>query len=182
MIYFTADLHLGHNGIIRMRKRPFKNAEEMNRVLIANINSLVRKEDDLYILGDLAHKLDLQQANELIKKIHGRLFLLRGNHDKLYDETLFAGIYDYLERSFNGHDYVMMHYPLLSWKKMRNGSIMLHGHIHSDESHNLLNRENGIFRYDVGVDANGYFPVSLMQIEAFFKDASLKTDVRDDDV
>ena len=27
MIYFTSDLHLGHEAVIRMQKRPFTNAE-----------------------------------------------------------------------------------------------------------------------------------------------------------
>lgn len=44
---------------------------------------------------------------------------------------------------------------------------MLHGHIHSDGSYNLCNRETGIRRYDVGVDANGYMPVSIKKIEEF---------------
>ena len=44
---------------------------------------------------------------------------------------------------------------------------MLHGHIHSDGSYNLSNREAGIKRYDVGVDANKYLPVSIKQIEEF---------------
>ena len=41
---------------------------------------------------------------------------------------------------------------------------MLHGHIHSDGSYNMSNREAGIKQYDVGVDANGYMPVSIKQI------------------
>lgn len=29
MIYFTSDLHLGHNAVISMQNRPFVDAEEM---------------------------------------------------------------------------------------------------------------------------------------------------------
>jgi len=36
------------------------------------------------------------------------------------------------------------------------------------ESYNLENRKNGILRYDVGVEANGYYPVSVEQIMEFF--------------
>ena len=43
MVYFTSDLHLGHNAVIRMQKRPFVNAEEMNRILIDNYNSMVHQ-------------------------------------------------------------------------------------------------------------------------------------------
>ena len=61
-----------------------------------------------------------------------------------------------------------MHYPMLSWPKKNSGSIHLHGHIHARQDYNLKNREEGILRYDVGVDANQYMPVSLQQILSFF--------------
>lgn len=69
--------------------------------------------------------------------------------------------------SADGIHISLMHYPMLSWPRSHYGSIMLHGHIHADESYNLSNRDNGIKRYDVGVDANGYMPVSIKQIKAF---------------
>ena len=40
--------------------------------------------------------------------------------------------------------------------------------MHSAESYNLENRKAGILRYDVGVDANGFYPVSVEQIIEFF--------------
>lgn len=46
---------------------------------------------------------------------------------------------------------------------------MLHGHIHSDKDYNLNNKEVGIKRYDVGVDANGFRPVSVDEILCFLK-------------
>ena len=45
MIYFTSNMHLGHEAVIHMCNRPFKNAEEMNQVLIHNFNSIVHKND-----------------------------------------------------------------------------------------------------------------------------------------
>ena len=66
MIYFTSDLHLGHRGIIRMQDRPFADLEEMNRVLIYNYNAVVGKDDIVYILGDIAHHLPVEAANEMI--------------------------------------------------------------------------------------------------------------------
>lgn len=53
---------------------------------------------------------------------------------------------------------------------------MLYGHIHSDGSYNLANGEAGIKRYDVGVDANGYMPVSIKQIEEFMNDPNILHD------
>ena len=57
----------------------------------------------------------------------------------------------------------------MEWNRNRhNNSIHLHGHIHSDGQYNQNNRENGIMRYDVGVDANCYAPVSLAHIREYF--------------
>lgn len=81
----------------------------------------------------------------------------------------------------------LMHYPILDWDGIRRGTLMLHGHIHSlpakkgqppegpdgtQHDHTLVGynewcRLHGIARYDVGVDANGYRPVSIQQILTF---------------
>ena len=52
MIFFTADLHLGHENIIKQCQRPFNNVEQMDKELIKNWNSVVNENDEVYILGD----------------------------------------------------------------------------------------------------------------------------------
>lgn len=169
MVYFTSDLHLGHRGIIEMQQRPFSNVEEMNRCLLEHYNSVVQKNDTVYLLGDLCHHLPVPQANEWIRRMKGKKILVRGNHDKIYDEGLFEEICDFKTISCDGIYFALMHYPMLSWPKKNSGSIHLHGHIHAGEEYNRKNREDGIRRYDVGVDANAYYPVSVKQIVEFFK-------------
>lgn len=168
MIYFTSDLHLGHHGIITMQNRPFDSVEEMNQALVRNYNAFVHKGDTVYILGDICHHMKVEEANEIISQMHGEKYLLIGNHDKKYDPGLFCKMSDFMTVSFNGRYFALMHYPLMSWPKKKSGSIHLHGHIHADQLYNIRNREEGIRRYDVGVDANQFLPVSLQQIQAFF--------------
>ena len=75
---------------------------------------------------------------------------------------------------------------MLDWDRAYHGSFMLHGHIHSlpaearediaprdaqnggmgIRGYNAWNAERGIRRFDVGVDANGYYPVSDKEILA----------------
>ena len=169
MIYFTSDLHLGHRGIITMQNRPFTTVEEMNRTLLANYNAFVSKNDTVYILGDICHHMPAEAANEIISKMNGTKYLVSGNHDKGYDPNLFAEIRDFMTVSLNGVYFALMHYPMLSWPKKNSGSIQLHGHIHAREDYNIQNRDEGIRRYDVGVDANDYYPVSLNTILDFFE-------------
>ena len=120
MIYFTSDMHLGHEAIIHMCNRPFKNVEEMNKVLIRNFNSMVHKNDTVYLLGDVTHRVSLDEANELISKLNGHKILICGNHDKKYDESLFEGIYDFLELKGNCSTSIsLIHNQLLEWPKTR---------------------------------------------------------------
>lgn len=134
-------------------------------------------------MGDLAYRIPVVEANELISRLQGRKILVKGNHDKRYDPSLFEEICDYKEFSLNEYHIILMHYPLMSWKRSRYGSIHLHGHIHStpvgyinqqihlqgecskyDVSYNAYNKSKSIRRYDVGVDANKFQPVSLDEI------------------
>lgn len=170
MIYFTADLHLGHRAAINMCERPFADVEEMNRALIANINARVSPRDTLYILGDIAHRTPVEEVNQMIARINGNKILIRGNHDKQYAPTLFEGIYDFLEVHFEGHSLSLMHYPMVEWPKSRHGSIHLHGHQHNKPEYNQVQKTLSKLRYDVGVDANYYCPVSLNEILQFFEE------------
>ncbi|MBQ3295468.1 MAG: hypothetical protein IJH00_03165 [Erysipelotrichaceae bacterium] len=168
MIYLTSDLHFGHKWAIGSHDRPFASVEEMNETLLRNYNSIVRDEDIVYILGDLCRHLRLELANEIISKMKGKKYLLLGNNDKGYDPKLFVEIRDFKRFTYHGVRFVLMHYPLLDWPEKEKGSIHLHGHIHAGVDYNLKNLKNGIRRFDVGVDANNYFPVSLDAIIDFF--------------
>ena len=107
------------------------------------------------------------------------MHLIRGNHDDSWSTGAGAGIFeteqDYLEIApgyARGHKLVLFHYPIMSWNGKRRDAIALHGHVHSKGStSNERNRERGILRYDVGVDANSYAPVSLAEILKFFEGA-----------
>lgn len=169
MIWFTSDLHLGHRAAIKMCERPFLTVEEMNESLTRNFNSCVKKNDTVYILGDIAHRTPVVEVNKMISKLNGKRILIKGNHDRKYDEKLFEGIYDFLEISIHGVNVSLMHYPMMSWPKSHYGSLHLHGHIHSKVEYNQQQQSEGIRRYDVGVDANDYFPVSIEKIKRIFE-------------
>jgi calcineurin-like phosphoesterase family protein len=104
--------------------------------------------------------------------------LIKGNHDKNWSESgLFKEVCDYKELKLDdGVRAVLFHYPIMDWNGCshhsrddadRMWSIHLHGHIHSQgNDYNIRNFIKKIYRYDVGVDANNYMPVSLDEILA----------------
>ncbi len=188
MIYFTADLHFGHANILKHCNRPFSSVEEMDKTLIANWNAVVKKHDDIYILGDMSMKGNVI-INEVMPKLNGRKYLIKGNHDLFINKVdfkpnQFEWIKDYYEMTAQAEDnqkLILMHYPMMSWNHMWHGSIQLHGHIHAKDEYNLENASKGIRRFDVGVDANNYYPVSIKAIMELARLAPLNERLRDEE-
>lgn len=176
MIWFTSDLHLGHTKVLDFADRPWGTIGEMNDALIANINARVAPTDTLYILGDYSFKIDLETAYALRQRIHCRdIHLVPGNHDKDWTRPEAAGAFTVepmittIKVNDGRQKIVLSHFPLADWPSMRRGSWHLHGHIHSrGADYNGFNLRQGVLRYDVGVDANAYAPVSLDEISEWF--------------
>ena len=183
MIYFTSDLHLGHANSIEFTNRPFSNVDEMNETLVRNINDIVSKKDELWILGDFAYKVGREKVRDLRNTILcKRVHLVNGNHDKDYSrDHIFQSVQSYKELKTPYGRFILFHYPILEWNAAHYGSVHLHGHIHSTGEYNAQNlskkyidrfpdghtsqQENlGLRIYDVGVDANDYKPISLEKI------------------
>lgn len=80
MIYFIADTHFNHPNIIKYCNRPFKNTYEMNEYIIQKWNSVVKKDDTVYHLGDVGFG-SLQEVKSLVERLNGTKILLKGNHD-----------------------------------------------------------------------------------------------------
>lgn len=165
-IYYISDLHLGHDNIIRHCNRPFKNAEEMDKVLIDNWNSVVTDKDDVYILGDFAFRFERGKLEQYLSALKGRKYFILGNHDKeirkLKHNDQFVWIKDYAEISDNGRRVILSHYPMVEWNGYFRNSIHLYGHIHN-------NVENQAYKivaqlqnaYNVGADILDFTPQTL---------------------
>lgn len=172
MIYYTSDLHLGNNNIIKHENRPYKTLEEMDKALIDNWNSRVKPEDEVCVLGDFCFKRATRVINYL-EQLNGRIHLLRGNHDFFYNQksfelwkwnsdkgndTYFEGHY---KHGLDGeHEVILCHYPILYWEGMEHGSIHLYGHVHSYRDVTKMAPNS----YNVGVDVNNYMPVTLEEL------------------
>lgn len=99
MVYFTADMHFGHRAIIAMQNRPFGSIEEMDSIILQNYNVVVNRDDTVYILGDVCHHMKIDAADELIRKMNGKKYLILGNHDKKYDPRIFEDVRDFMKIS-----------------------------------------------------------------------------------
>lgn len=162
MDWFTSDTHFNHKNILKHDDRPFSDIQEMNRVIIANLNAVVKPTDRLFHLGDFAWG-HLNSAVQLRKRINcKRITLIYGNHDKHLRKKpeftqLFENCYDLKDIKCGEHTIILCHYPIHSWEKQFHRSLHLHGHDHHEGDY----KER---RLNVATNLNGYKPLSYGDI------------------
>lgn len=162
--FFTADLHLSHENIIKYSNRPFANAQEMNEMLIDNFNTTVPKHGITYILGDVSFDKNVGNTISMLNKLNGKLVLIAGNHDTRNLKVsgfrdCFSDIYSLLDIKIDTYSITLCHYAMVTWNKSHRGALMLHGH-----SHGMLKDDPNVLRIDVGVDCHNYKPISFKEV------------------
>lgn len=170
-IFFTADLHLGHDSIRRHCNRPWSNVDEMDQAIIKNWNNTVPKTGTTYLLGDFAMPRKIPGVESMKKyrsyfhALNGKKILILGNHDSMSQEVynLFTDVQQMMEPKIDGEKVFLCHYPMRSWNGSFHGRLSLYGHTHS-----RLPEQPSILSFDVGIDVPEwkYSPVSLDQIKA----------------
>ena len=165
MKYYIADTHFNHHNILEYENRPFNSVTEMDEELIKRWNSRVKDKDEVYILGDFCFDNSGKYANEILDKLNGKKYLIKGNYDsflnnKNFDQSKFEWIKDYAEIKDNGLRVILFHYPIASWNAKIYGTIHLYGHIHSHK----LEEAVLINAYNVGADVQDFYPLTLKEI------------------
>lgn len=168
MIYFTSDLHFGHENVIGLCRRPFSSIKEMDETLIRNWNSKVSSGDEVYILGDLFFRNKLP-VEEYLKQLQGKKHLIVGNHDREWIkhcpmEEYFESVDRMLYLADSKRQYTLCHYPMMSWPHMTR-CYMVFGHIHGNTNADywpLIQKSDWML--NAGVDVNGFAPVSFEEM------------------
>jgi len=169
MIYFTADLHLGHANILSHTGRPFASVEEMDAALIQNWNRKVHRNDTVYILGDLIFR-NAVPAEEYLEQLKGVKHLIIGNHDrdwmKRTDLAKYLATAQLMTEINDGrHRITLCHYPMMSWNRCNQGAFHIHGHIHNNRNDSywpLLQQMPQAL--NAGVDINEFAPVTFDEL------------------
>lgn len=167
--WFTSDTHFGHGNIITYSKRPFKTVEEMDEELINRWNERVGKGDLIFHLGDFLFKGGRERMEEILSRLNGQIHLVKGNHDRDVDryKNKFVWIKDLAEVKVPDDEaeegkqrIILCHYAMRVWKNSHHGSWHLYGH-----SHGSLREDMNSRSFDIGVDMNGYAPVSYEEVK-----------------
>ena len=187
MRYYISDLHFYHHNLLdKMDNRGFSSVEEMNEYIIEQWNKKVRKNDEVVILGDLSYGNGIQ-TNEILSRLKGKLFLIRGNHDKLYledknfDSSRFGWIRDYAELNDDRKKVILCHYPICCYngqyrtdERGNSKTYMLYGHIHNSREQALVDNFINITR-QTRIDPNSdkdlrYIPCHMINCFCMYSD------------
>lgn len=179
-LFFMSDPHYGHKNIVKgetlwktsRKTRDFSSVEDMNDKLTENINSIVKADDILICLGDFAFG-GFENIPLFRKRINCKnIYLILGNHDDHIDNdkngyrSLFLDVSHYKilkvkrENTKKNYMFVLQHFPLASWRDMKEGFIHLFGHLHSSDKDKIMKGKS----MDVGMDGNNLLPYSIDEI------------------
>ena len=155
MYFFTADEHYGHRNLIERNycDRPFATIDEMDAEIRKRHNEVVGSGDMVIHAGDFTlHKGDAAQA--YVRKLNGNHIFLKGSHDY----WLKNNVPQIWERNIEGYYIVVCHYAMRVWARSHYNSWQVYGH-----SHGKLAPQGK--QWDVGVDANNFYPVSFTKLK-----------------
>lgn len=162
MKYFIADLHDKDENVLLYEHRPFATVEEQHYKFIENWNNKVKKDDEVYLVGDIG---DI----EILRHLNGKITIVLGNHDdmekinKMYPNIKTYDVPIMIDGLWLSHEpigYIPPECPYLN----------IHGHLHRfiyglpERTWNAGNRY-----FCVSVEQIGYTPISLEEISKIIK-------------
>ena len=180
----TSDTHFGHARISELAGRPFSSVEEMDAALLQRWNDTVAPGDVVLHLGDLALG-PIQQSLAFTAQLHGRRYLVPGNHDRvspatqsqraierfvpLYEQAGWTILPEIVQGTRRGRRLLASHYPYFgdthdverhaSHRPPDHGLPLIHGHTHAHD-HGAHGHQ-----FHVGVDAFDGTPIRFELID-----------------
>lgn len=164
MIYVTSDTHFSHKAIMTYENRPFKNIDEMNNTIINNWNSIVKAEDTVYHLGDVAFT-NKTFSKHIVQSLIGHKILIMGNHDCCRTRKWWLDCgFDEVHRepiliTVNGEQVLLTHDPIAGMY-VPEDILVVHGHIHSKQIAGYVKPRFNC----VCVELTNYTPVELEKV------------------
>lgn len=176
----------------------------MNAELIRRWNDTVRPDEVVLHLGDVALG-PIEESITLTRQLHGRRFLVPGNHDRvspatqskkaverfrpLYEAAGWTILPEVIEGTRHGYRLLASHYPYRGDSqdtdrhtthrpRWDDGNPLLHGHTHARD------RGPDGHQFHVGVDAHDYAPIPFTIIDAWIQtipgiETRLRTAIRE---
>ena len=170
-IFFTSDTHFSHINMCKFldydgqRVRPFNDWEECDELMIENWNKVVKPNDKVYHLGDVA--FNKTEADKILSRLNGKKCLIRGNHDNFKLSWYAKYFYD-VRGVYNFENFLLTHVPIHPDSKAR-FKMNIHGHLHRGLVYkNIETKELDFWYRNVCMDYTNYKLVPYEQIQHEF--------------
>lgn len=192
--FFTSDWHLCSESVFTLAKRPFKDVDRMNDILIRNANQRASKKDMIYHLGDFYNKCTnkkyrcyRQKHTEYLNSVKSQIVMIEGNHDV---QNNIKCIGQLAWTNIGGYNVTIGHYPSSireydkkygenltpkCYDNIGRNHIHICGHVHRKWKY-YIDEENMILNINVGVDVWKYNIVSESELNNYI-DFLLKQDI-----
>lgn len=143
----------------------------MNTSMLNIWNDTIKPDDEIYYLGDFTYKANEKSARYILRKLNGKKYFIKGNHDRIEYLNNFQKLrliewwkYEYqfqYEHNDKIYNFSLSHYP--HYPLPGEDIIYLHGHKHGISEH------RGEYQFnpnaiDVGVDNVGFEPITITQV------------------
>jgi calcineurin-like phosphoesterase family protein len=165
-IFFASDYHFGHENTFKLFKkadgsplRPFSSLREMHEVIVDNHNSVVKKGDKIYMVGDIAFD---EKMLRILDDMNGEKVLIKGNHDKFKPQRYLQYFKD-IRGSHQFDGVIITHIPIHPDSLGRWGKN-IHGHLHANRVQSEGKDDQRY--YNVSVENIAFTPISLEDIKA----------------
>jgi calcineurin-like phosphoesterase family protein len=165
-IFFVSDTHFSHQGVCvftnaQGKMRPWDRAEDMDEALVENWNKIVKPQDKVYHLGDVAMK---RSAVAVVGRCNGHKRLVRGNHDiestkyylRFFEEVYGTRVFD---------DMILSHIPLHP-ESIKPRWTNVHGHVHN----NVPPDYYGVKYLNVSIEYTDWRPLALEEVKQRIRD------------
>ena len=181
-VFLCSDHHIGHSNIVTFKRsdgvtplRKFDNIHEHDEYIIYRHNLVVRPNDKVYFLGDVANAKSIHK----IGRMHGDKVLIKGNHDVLKLSQYLPYFRD-IRGCHQIDGMFLSHIPihpdsLYRWK------VNIHGHLHEKRvmltnpvSNALISKYPDERYQNVSLEQlDDYAPISLEDMKLRLKNLNL---------
>ena len=175
--FLISDLHFGHDNVYKFTKskedyqriRPWaSNSAEGDEILIEKWNSVVNRNDLVFVVGDVTFKR--QSLKEIMPRLNGTKKLIAGNHDN-FGTIEYAPFFQFVGGMVNLGQFgiTITHAPVHPSCLGFNWKYNIHGHLHEktipDSRYFNVSVESAN-RDEIGVEFG--VPIQLNKVVEYF--------------
>lgn len=175
-IWFTSDLHFGHDKDFIWKARGYESVQDMNEQQVEKFNSKVQPEDTVYILGDVIMG-NSTISEQYLARLNGQKIIILGNHDtnsrieiykKYADKIVYADLLKYKKRTI-----YLSHFPTVTANTgdtLGHCTLNFYGHTHQTTDF----YEDRYNMFHVGVDSHNGYPILIDDALAAIKEKAIE--------